>query len=62
MLDNFHIEGKYATEKMIYDTNFKRFKKKIKLLLDNFSQKKNFLIEENKLFNKKKIAHGFKYY
>ena len=57
MLDNFHIEGKYATEKMIYDTNFKRFKKKIKLLLDNFSQKKNFLIEENKLFNKKKIAH-----
>ncbi len=46
MLDNFNIEGKIANNDMIYNTSFKRIKKKFNLFLDNFSNKKKFLIEK----------------
>ena len=51
MLNNFNIEGSIANENMIFDTNFKRIKKKIILFLDYFSIKKRFLIEKRKKIN-----------
>ncbi len=48
MLDNFNLEGNIAHNNMIFDTSFKRFKKKIDLFLDFFSVKKKFLIEKKK--------------
>ena len=51
MLNNFNIEGSIANENMIFDTNFKRIKKKIILFLDYFSIKKKFLIEKRKKIN-----------
>jgi len=51
MLNNFNLEGSIANENMIFDTNFKRIKKKIILFLDYFSIKKKFLIEKRKKIN-----------
>ena len=51
MLNNFNLEGSIANENMIFDTNFKRVKKKIILFLDYFSIKKKFLIEKRKKIN-----------
>jgi len=51
MLNNFNIEGSIANENMIFDTNFKRIKKKIIIFLDYFSIKKKFLIEKRKKIN-----------
>ena len=41
MLDNFNIVQNIADNQMIFDTPFKRLKKKIQIFLDNFSYKKN---------------------
>ena len=59
MLDYFNLEGNIATDKMIYNTSFKRLKKKLKLALDYFNFKKNFLIEKNKKTLNNKIAETF---
>ena len=56
MLGNFNLYGNIADNKMIYDTDLKRFQKKLKLLFDIFSKKKSFIIEKSTLINNKKIA------
>ncbi len=58
MLDNFNLQGNIADNNMIYDTEFKRFKKKFKLFVDFFSQKKSFIIEKNIRDNGKKFAES----
>ena len=42
MLNNFNLYGNIADNDMIYDTNFKRFHKKLKFFFDIFSKKKKF--------------------
>ena len=59
MLGNFNLFGSIADNNMIYDTDFKRFKKKLKLLFDFFSKKKSFIIEKNIRINRKKFAEPF---
>ena len=59
MLGNFNLFGSIADNNMIYDTNFKRFEKKLKLLFDFFSKKKSFIIEKNIRINRKKFAEPF---
>ena len=59
MLDNFDLYANIADNNMIYDTDFKRFKKKIKLFFDIFSKKKKFIIESNTRSNHKKFAEQF---
>ena len=44
MLGNFNLYGNISDNNMIYDTNFKRFQKKLKLFFDIFSKKKSFVI------------------
>ena len=56
MLCNFNLYGNIADNSMIYDTDLKRFQKKLKLLFDIFSKKKSFIIEKSTLINNKKIA------
>ena len=46
MLGNFNLYGNIADNNMIYDTNFKRCQKKLKLFFDIFSKKKSFIIEK----------------
>jgi len=60
MLDNFNLHGNIADNNMVYDTVVKRFKKKLKLFLDIFSNKKSFIIENNKRYSHKKFAKSFK--
>ena len=59
MLGNFNLYGNIADNNMIYDTNFKKFQKKIKLFFDIFSKKKSFIIERNTRGNHKKFAEPF---
>ena len=59
MLGNFNLFGSIADNNMIYNTDFKRFKKKLKLLFDFFSKKKSFIIEKNIRINRKKFAEPF---
>jgi len=59
MLGNFNLFGSIAENNMIYDTDFKRFKKKLKLLFDFFSKKKSFIVEKNIRINRKKFAEPF---
>ncbi len=54
MLDNFNIVQNIADNQMIFDTPFKRLKKKIQIFLDNFSYKKKFLIEKKIVAGNKK--------
>ena len=59
MLDNFNLNASIADNNMIYDTDFKRFHKKIKLFFDIFFKKKSFIIERNKRITHKKFAEPF---
>jgi len=59
MLDNFNLYANIADSNMIYDTDFKRFQKKIKLFFNIFSKKKSFIIEKNTRSNHKKFAEPF---
>ena len=59
MLNSFNIVGKLAPDDMIYNTSFKRFKKKFSILLDNFKYKKKFLIEKQYKRGSNKIAQEF---
>ena len=59
MLGNFNLYGNIADNSMIYDTDFKRFQKKLKLFFDIFSEKKSFIIEKNTQINYKKFAEPF---
>ena len=59
MLDYFNLEGNIANDDMIYDTNFKRLKRKFRSFLDIFSSKKNFLVEKSKKDQNKKIVEEF---
>ena len=59
MLGNFNLYGKIADNNMIYDTNFKRFQKKLKLFFDTFSKKKSFIIEKKTQINYKKFVQPF---
>ncbi len=56
MLDNFNLEGFIAEKNIVYDTSFKRTKKKIMILLDNFIKRKNFFIEKKYIKKSKKYA------
>jgi len=59
MLGNFNLYGNIADNNMIYDTNFKRFQKKLKLFFDTFSKKKSFIIEKKTQINYKKFVQPF---
>ena len=59
MLNSFNIEGKLASDEMLYNTSFKRFKKKFSIFLDNFKYKKKFLIEKQYKRGSNKIAEEF---
>jgi len=59
MLGNFNLYGNIADNNMIYDTNFKRFQKKLKLFSDIFSKKKSFIIEKKAQINYKKFVQPF---
>ena len=59
MLDNFNLEGFIAEKNIVYDTPYKRTKKKIMLFLDNFFKKKNFFIEKKYIKNSKKYAMSY---
>ena len=59
MLGNFSLYGDIADNNMIYDTNFKRFQKKLKLFFDIFSKKKSFIIEKKTQINYKKFVKPF---
>ena len=59
MLDNFCLEGFIAENKNVYDTTYKRTKKKIMIFLDNFFKKKNFLIEKKYFIDSKKYAKNY---
>ena len=59
MLDNFNLEGFIAEKKIVYDTSYKRTKKKIMVLLDNFFKKKNFFIKKKFIKNSKKYAMSY---
>ncbi|MDC2996040.1 alpha-1,2-fucosyltransferase [Candidatus Pelagibacter sp.] len=59
MLNSFNIEGKLASDEMLYNTSFKRFKKKFSIFLDNFKYKKKFLIEKQYKRGSDKIAEEF---
>ena len=59
MLNSFNIVGKLAPDDMIYNTSFKRFKKKFSIFLDNFKYKKKFLIEKQYKRGSNKIAQEF---
>ena len=59
MLGNFNLYGNIADNNMIYDTNFKRFQKKLKLFFDTFSKKKSFIIEKKTQINYKKCVQPF---
>mgnify|MGYP001201453384 FL=1 len=59
MLDNFLLEGLVADKNNVYDTPYKRIKKKILVLLDIFLKKKNFLIEKKYIKDSKKNAISF---
>ena len=59
MLGNFNLYGNIADNNMIYDTNFKRFKKKLKLFFDIFSKKKSFIIEKKTQIKNKKFVQPF---
>jgi len=56
MLDNFNLEGFIAEKNIVFDTPYKRTKKKIMVLLDNFFKKKNFFIEKKYIKKSKKYA------
>ena len=59
MLNNFNITDNIAAANLIYDTPFRIFKKKIKLSLDFFFNKKKFLIEKKIKIKNKKIVQEF---
>ena len=59
MLSNFNLYGNIADDNMIYDTDFKRIQKKLKLFFDIFLRKKSFIIEKNTRINLKKLAVPF---
>ena len=59
MLGNFNLYGNIADNNMIYDTNFKRCQKKLKLFFDIFSKKKSFIIEKKTQINYKKFVQPF---
>ena len=59
MLGNFNLYGNIADNNMIYDTNFKRFQKKLKLFFDIFLKKKSFVIEKKTQINYKKFVQPF---
>ena len=59
MLGNFNLYGNIADNDMIYDTNFKRFQKKLKLFFDIFLKKKSFVIEKKTQINYKKFVQPF---
>ena len=59
MLGNFNLYGNIADNNMIYDTNFKRFQKKLKLFFDIFSKKKSFIIEKKTQIKNKKFVQPF---
>ena len=59
MLDNFFLKGFIVNKDYTYNTPYRRFKKKIKILLDFFFKKKNFFIEKKYIRNAKKYAHDY---
>ena len=59
MLGNFNLYGNIADNNMIYDTNFKRFQKKLKLFFDIFLKKKVLLLKKkHKLIIKNMSSHS----
>lgn len=59
MLNNFDLIGNIAAEKKVYNSKIKRFKKKIYLYIDKFSNKKRFLSEKKFKINGSKVAEQF---
>lgn len=59
MLNNFNLIGNIADEKFVYNNKLKRLKKKLLLIIDKFSNKKRFLLENKFKINGSKIAEEF---
>lgn len=60
MLNFFSFDQFFCSDSLKYDSNYKRLKKKIEIILDKFYFKKKFLIEKNIKYKNKKVAQSLK--